>query len=58
MEVFTGCELKPFEDTQFMVMNGFHEYLRDNYKDYMQLPPVEKRIAHYADRTKFYWINN
>lgn len=58
MEVFTGCELKPFEDTQFMVMNGYDEYLRDNYKDYMQLPPVEKRIAHYADRTKFYWINN
>ena len=55
IEIFESCELKPFEDTELMVMNGYDEYLRDNYHDYMQLPPVEKRIAHYSDRTKFFW---
>ena len=55
VEIFTHSILKPFEDTEFFVMNGYDEYLRDNYHDYMQLPPVEKRRAHYSDRTNFYW---
>ena len=54
-EIFTSCVLKDFEDTQVMVMNGFDEYLRDKYNDYMQLPPEEKRKPHYSLRTKFYW---
>ena len=55
MEIFDHTVLKSFEDTQFYVMNGYDKYLRDNYKDYMQLPPENKRVPHYADRTKFFW---
>ena len=55
IEVFSHAVLKPFEDTEFCVMNGYDEYLRDNYNDYMQLPPPEKRVQHYSQRTKFYW---
>ena len=54
-EVFSSCVLKDFEDTQVMVMNGYDEYLRDKYNDYMQLPPVEDRVQHYSLRTQFYW---
>lgn len=55
IEVFTSTILKPFEDTHFMVMNGYDEYLTDKYHNYMELPPVEKRQAHYCRRTNFYW---
>ena len=54
MEIFTSCVPKPFEDTELMVMNGYEEYLRDNYGDYMKLPPVEKRKPH-SSLSKFYW---
>lgn len=54
MEIFTSGLLVPFEDTKLMVMNGYEEYLRDNYHDYMQLPPVEKRVPH-TTNVKYYW---
>ena len=54
IEIFTSGILVPFEDTKLLVMNGYEEYLRDNYNDYMQLPPVEKRIPH-TKGTKYYW---
>ena len=53
--IFSSCILKNFEDTQVFVMNGYDEYLRDKYNDYMQLPPIEKRVQHYSQRTIFYW---
>lgn len=55
LDVFSTTVLKPFEDTEFMVMSGYDEYLGDKYKNYMELPPIEKRIAHYMIDTKFYW---
>ena len=32
-----------FEDMTCMICAGYHEYLTNIYKDYMQLPPVNKR---------------
>lgn len=37
----------PFEDKSFKVMIGYDDYLRRFYGDYMQLPPIEKRISHH-----------
>lgn len=54
MEIFTSCVPVPFEDTQLMVMNGYEEYLHDNYNNYMQLPPPEKRVSH-TTNVKYYW---
>ena len=36
-------ETRYFEGKPISVMVGYHEHLSDNYGDYMQLPPVEKR---------------
>ena len=44
----------PFEDTKFYLMKGFDEALRDKFGDYMQLPPVENRIAKHV-LYKSYW---
>ena len=37
----------PFEDFFFKVMVGYDDYLRRFYGDYMQLPPIEKQVAHH-----------
>ena len=39
------CELE-FEGELYSVPCGWHEYLTNLYGDYMQLPPLEKRIPH------------
>lgn len=38
----------PFEDTTIPVPVGYHEFLTTLYGDYMQLPPVAKRVNHPA----------
>lgn len=35
-----------FERREFLIMNDYDKYLIEMYHDYMQLPPVEKRIYH------------
>lgn len=56
LEIFTSTTLIDFEDTKVMVMNGFEEYLRDKYNDYMKLPPKEKRTNHLMRKEEFfYW---
>lgn len=55
VEDFVYTVLKPFEDTEVMVMNGYDNVLRDDYGDYMKLPPVEQRIGHSDGFTLFYW---
>lgn len=42
-----------FEGRLFPVMKGFDAYLREQYGDYMQLPPEEKRVAKHD--YKAYW---
>ena len=36
-----------FEDMEVYVPQGYDSYLRRQYGDYMQLPPVEKRISNH-----------
>ena len=55
IEDFKDICIMPFEDTEVMVMNGYDNVLRDCYGDYMQLPPIEKRIGHSHGLTSFYW---
>lgn len=42
----TGVE---FENGTFNAPSNYHEYLTGLYKDYMQLPPEEKRVIHGLD---------
>ena len=44
----------PFEDQEFYVMEGFEQVLRENYGNYMQLPPVEERTRCHGGQ--HYWI--
>lgn len=36
-----------FEGRKFKAPAGYDKWLRSNYKDYMKLPPVEKRVPHH-----------
>ncbi len=45
-EWFTDVIELPFEDTTVTAPRNYDAYLRKLYGDYMQLPPVEKRISH------------
>jgi lipopolysaccharide cholinephosphotransferase len=36
-----------FEDMEALIPEQYDSYLRRQYNDYMQLPPVEKRISHH-----------
>ena len=38
----------PFENKKFLAFKNYDEYLRNAYGNYMQLPPVEKRISHHS----------
>lgn len=37
----------PFSDFTVKVPSGYHEYLTNVYGDYMQFPPVDKRVSHH-----------
>lgn len=56
---FTACEIYgtpkylPFEDTEFPLPEHYHEYLTQFFGDYMQLPPVEKRVAPHISKIDF-----
>ena len=43
----------PFEGVEFNVIKDYDSVLRRIYGDYMQLPPLEKRVAHHD--FKAYW---
>lgn len=42
---FAEVERKKFEGCEFPVMKGYKKYLKRVWGDYMELPPVEKRVA-------------
>lgn len=44
---FDDVITKTFEEVDCYVPIGFNEYLTRVYGDYMQLPPVEKRVSHH-----------
>ena len=37
----------PFEDFEVMMPKGYDSYLRMQYGDYMQLPPIDKQVPHH-----------
>ncbi len=45
---YDSTVLLPFEGRMYPAPVGYDERLRNLYGDYMQLPPVEKRITHHA----------
>lgn len=51
---FDEYVLLPFEDAEFYACKGYDTVLRAIYGDYMQLPPIEKRVPK-MDYIKFYW---
>ena len=44
-----------FEGQYYKTMAGYDEYLHKTYGDYMQLPPVEKRVSHHSFSA--YWLD-
>ncbi len=48
-EKFLTKEDVQFEDATFSAPSNYHEYLTGLYKDYMQLPPEDKRVVHGLD---------
>ena len=37
-----------FEDVECHIPSNYHEVLRECYGDYMQLPPLEKRVSNHS----------
>lgn len=50
---FESLVKKRFCDTDFFVFNGFDNILSRYYGNYMELPPINKRVAQYDQ--KYYW---
>ena len=46
-EWFNGYKVVDFESLKVRIPIGFHEYLTQNYHDYMKLPPKEKQVSHH-----------
>jgi lipopolysaccharide cholinephosphotransferase len=46
-EVFVPTRKAEFEGIQVYIPNDYDPYLRNLYKDYMQLPPADKRERHF-----------
>lgn len=55
-EDFSETILHKFEDRELCVMKGYDHCLRCGFGEYMQLPPIEKRVSHHS--FKAYWKNN
>lgn len=49
-EIYSSSVDLSFEGFLFSAPIGYHEYLTDVYGDYMQLPPVDKRITHHVNQ--------
>lgn len=53
IEVYSSKVEVDFEGYKFFAPVGYDEYLKDTYGDYMQLPPIEKRVTHHSN--KVFW---
>lgn len=51
--LFDSQILMDFEEEKFPVCGGYDEYLTHLYGDYMQLPPVEKRIGLHVNKVDY-----
>ena len=54
MEDFTTTILVDFEDSKFMVCNGYDRMMKCKYGDYMQLPPIDKQCSNHH-LCYYYW---
>lgn len=46
--IFDKYELHKFENDNFNIVSGYDRLLKLCYGDYLQLPPIEKRVAHHS----------
>lgn len=46
-EYVSNVDYHPFEDRSYLIPSGYDKYLTNLYGNYMQLPPVEKRVSHH-----------
>lgn len=52
---FNDVKLTKFNSYHFFLLNGYEIMLSNVYGDYMQLPPVEKRVPPMSSTDFFYW---
>ena len=45
-----------FENHKFSIFKEYDKILTATYGDYMELPPVEKRVSHGLDAKYIEWI--
>lgn len=57
IDSFKNVELVKFGDYSFFLLCGYDTMLTNVYGDYMQLPPLEKRVPPMKETDKFYWID-
>ena len=48
-DMFESYTDLPFEDASFRAFTRWDDYLKQEFGDYMQLPPVEKRKSHHLE---------
>lgn len=46
--IYSNYILLPFEGEQFKAVQGYDQFLKSFYGDYMQLPPENKRVTHHT----------
>ena len=54
-DIFKNMTSARFEDGEFPIISEYDYFLTKRYGDYMQLPPVEKRVGRSDGFTIFYW---
>ena len=47
--LFDDYQLYDFDEYKFMGVKSADEYLQTVFGNYMQLPPIEKRVPHHID---------
>ena len=52
-DLFSSSIIQEFEGESFKIPVGYDKWLKSIYGDYMQLPPLEKRISHHVFEA--YW---
>ena len=53
VNLFDHMDKLMFEGRQYWCIHQYDAYLRNNYGDYMQLPPKEQQVGHHV--YEFYW---
>lgn len=53
LDLFNDYTLIEFENFKFYSISNYDEYLRKLYGNYMELPPIEKRVTHHTFLAKW-----